>query len=265
VFFSLPTEVLVAFVFTMVIGATVVGLLIGRSIRSRSEEPQDSVGVMQGALLGFMALVLAFGLSLATGRYENRRAATAAEAIALGTTYLRAQTLAEPMRTESLALLRDYTDLGIRIAKTVPGSGRQRAAVAASDEVEQELWLLAGEALDGAPVDSAPRLYVESLNESFDARVIRVAGLGNRVPPTVLVVELGGASLALALLGVHLGVLGRGALTSLLAAVFVGFLLLVTFDLDRPTRGLIEVPATTLENVRETMELPPAADPPESP
>jgi hypothetical protein len=43
----------------------------------------------------------------------------------------------------------------------------------------------------------------------------------------------------------------------------VGLLLIVTFDLDRPTRGLITVPATTLENLRETMELPPAADPPE--
>jgi hypothetical protein len=263
--FNLRTEFLVVLVFAMLIGATVIGLLIGRSIRSRSDEPQDSFGVMQGALLGFMALVLAFGLSLAIGRYENRRVAITAEATALGTTYLRAQTLAEPARTQSLALLRDYNDLGIRISKTVPGSGRQRAAIAASDEVEQQLWQLAGQALDRAPVDSAPRLYVESLNESFDARVVRIAGLANRVPPTVLFVELAGASLALALLGVHLGVLGRGALTSLLAAVFVGLLLLVTFDLDRPTRGLTTVPATTLENLKETMELPPAADPPRGP
>jgi hypothetical protein len=263
--FNLRTEVLVVIVFTMLIGATVIGLLIGRSIRSRSDEPQDSFGVMQGALLGFMALVLAFGLSLAIGRYEDRRAATAEEAAILGTTYLRAQTLAEPMRTESLALLRHYADLGVRIANTVPGSGRQRAAVAASDEVEQELWRLAGEALDRAPVDSAPRLYAESLNESFDDRVIRIASLDNRVPPPVIVIELAGASLALALLGVHLGVLGRGALTSLLAALFVGLLLLVTFDLDRPTRGLITVPATTLEDLQKTMELPPAAEPPNGP
>jgi hypothetical protein len=263
--FNLRSDVLVVFVFTLLIGATGIGLLIGHSIRSRSDEPRDSFGVMQGALLGFMALVLAFGLSLAIGRYETRRAATVAEATALGTTYLRAQTLAEPMRTESLALLRDYADLGIRISKAVPASARQRAAVAASDEVEQQLWRLAGQALDGAPVDSAPRLYVESLNESFDARVARVASLDNRVPPTVLAVELAGASLALALLGVHLGVLGTGALTSLLAAVFVSLLLLVTFDLDRPTRGLITVPATTLEDLQKTMELPPAADAPQGP
>ena len=61
--------------------------------------------MLQGALLGFMGLVLAFGLSLALGRYENRRAAVVDDANAIGTTYLRAQTLSEPMRSRSLALL----------------------------------------------------------------------------------------------------------------------------------------------------------------
>jgi hypothetical protein len=36
-------------------------------------------------------------------------------------------------------------------------------------------------------------------------------------------------------------------------------LLLVTFDLDRPTRGLITVPATPLTSLRASMALPPAA------
>jgi hypothetical protein len=264
-FFSLRTEVLVVLLFGTVIGATAIGLAIGRSIRARSDEPRDSFAVMQGALLGFMALVLAFGLSLAVGRYEARRTATVAEATAIGTTYLRGQTLAEPMRTRSLALLEDYTELGIRISGAVPGSALQREAIAESEEVERQLWHLAGQALDGAPEASAPRLYVESLNESFDARVARVAGLSNRVPTTVLAVEVAGAALALVLLGMHLAVLGRGGLTSMLAAVLVGLLLLVTFDLDRPTRGLITVPATPLENLHTTMQLDPAADPPASP
>jgi hypothetical protein len=36
-------------------------------------------------------------------------------------------------------------------------------------------------------------------------------------------------------------------------------LLLTTFDLDRPTRGLIRVPDTPLVTLRAEMELPPAA------
>jgi hypothetical protein len=39
----------------------------------------------------------------------------------------------------------------------------------------------------------------------------------------------------------------------------VTLLLLVTFDLDRPTRGLIKIPATPLESVRASLIPPPAA------
>jgi hypothetical protein len=59
-----------------------------------------------------------------------RRAAVVDTANAIGTTYLRAQTLREPTRTR-------------------------------------------GEALDEAPADSAPRLYVETLNEMIDCRPSR--------------------------------------------------------------------------------------------
>jgi hypothetical protein len=45
----------------------------------------------------------------------------------------------------------------------------------------------------------------------------------------------------------------------LAAAGLITLLLLVTFDLDRPTRGLIKVPAAPLQAVRASMVLPPAA------
>ena len=51
----------------------------------------------------------------------------------------------------------------------------------------------------------------------------------------------------------------------ILAAAFVSMLLLVTFDLDRPTRGVVTVPATPLVALRASMELPPAAEGPDAP
>jgi ABC-type proline/glycine betaine transport system permease subunit len=75
----------------------------------------------------------------------------------------------------------------------------------------------------------------------------------------VLAIEVIGAGVALALLAMHISVLGRGLVPMLTAAVLITILLLVTFDLDRPTRGLIKVPATPLESVRASMVLPPAA------
>ena len=49
-------------------------------------------------------------------------------------------------------------------------------------------------------------------------------------------------------------------MTVLVAAVLVTMLLFVTFDLDRPTRGLITVPDTPLTSLRASMALPRAAE-----
>jgi hypothetical protein len=78
----------------------------------------------------------------------------------------------------------------------------------------------------------------------------------------VLLLELLGAALALGMLALYVSVLGRGLLSVVLAAVVVSFLVLVTFDLDRPTRGFITIPASSLLAEKATMSLPPAAPPP---
>jgi hypothetical protein len=243
----------------MVLGATALGLAVGKRLRVRSDGFREPFAAVQTALLGLVGLILAFRLALALGRYEARRAALVQEANAIGTTYLRAQTLSEPVRTDSLMLLRSYTDASVRLSDSVPGSPTAEAAVADGHQLQRELWSLAGQELVTAPTASSPRLYVESLNLIIDIQTVRVAGLNNRVPTAVLAVELVGAALALGLLGVYLSILGRGVLPVLVAAGLVTMLLLVTFDLDRPTRGLIQVPSTPLTNLRSGMDLPPAA------
>ena len=245
--------------FGVILGATGLGIFLGHRVRHLSESLKEPFGVLQGALLGVVGLLLAFGLSLAVSRYEDRRANVVSEATAIGTTYLRAQTLEEPARSRSLDLLTDHTRSAIRISDEVPGSDQAKNARADEQRVERELWRLAGEALDSAPTASAPRLYVQSLNEMFDAETARVAALSNRVPTAVLVLEVFGAALALGLLAAYLAIVGRGVLAVSLASVLVAFLLLVTADLDRPTRGMIQVPDTVLRDELESMTEGPAA------
>ena len=102
---------------------------------------------------------------------------------------------------------------------------------------------------------------MDSLNTTIDEQTVRVSALNNRVPGAVIAVEVVGAALALGLLALFLSVLGRGLVPMLLAALLVTTLLLVTLDLDRPTRGLITVPSSALISLRESMALPPAAHP----
>ncbi len=258
-FFRLSSWELVLVLFAIVFGTTTLGLLLGRYLRHRSEHLREPLGVLQAALLGLVGLVLAFGLALAVGRYETRRAAVVDDANAIGTTYLRAQTLNEPIRTRSLQLLTRYTDTSLRLSHSVPTTSKASHAVADGDKLQRQLWRLGGQALADAPLASAPRLYVETLNEMIDMQTVRVAALNNRVPGPVLAVEVVSAAVALGLLAFYLAILGRGVLPVLLAAALICLLLWVTFDLDRPERGVIRIPDTPLTSLRASMELPPAA------
>ena len=261
-FFSLASWQLALVILAVITLATLAGYLSGRYLRKHQETLREPFGVLQAALLGLVGLILAFGLSLALGRYEDRRAASVDEANSIGTTYLRAQLIPEPARSRSLVLLRRYTDLALRVSHEVPGSSGMRRTTAAEDLVQRRLWREAGQAMSTAPVASAPRLYVDSLNSTIDAQSTRLSSLNNRVPGAVLGVEVLGAAVALGLLALHISLLGRGIVAMLAAAAMVTLLLLVTFDLDRPTRGLIKIPATPLVDVRASMVPPPAAAPP---
>jgi hypothetical protein len=262
VFFRLSTWELWLIVAAVVLGFVALGYAAGWFLRRQAETLREPVGIVQGAFFALVGLILAFGLSLAIGRYDARRAAVVDEANAIGTTYLRAQTLAEPARSRSLQLLRQYTDESLNLSHTVPTTAAFRDAIAQEDALQRRLWALAGTALTAAPRDSAPRLYVETLNEMIDQQSVRVAALNNRIPNAVLVLEVLGAAFAFGLLALYTAMHGRGATTVVLAGALVTLLLLVIFDLDRPTRGLIRVPDAALVALRASMELPPAANGP---
>ena len=93
----------------------------------------------------------------------------------------------------------------------------------------------------------------------IDQQTVRVAALNNRIPNAVLALEVLGAAFAFFLLALYTAMHGRGATTVVLAGALVTVLLLVIFDLDRPTRGVIRVPDEPLIALRASMTLPPAA------
>jgi len=92
-----------------------------------------------------------------------------------------------------------------------------------------------------------------------------LVGRSEKVLPSTAALINGAASHALDYDDVNFAMGGHPTVTVvpvLLAAGLMCSLLLVTFDLDRPTRGLIEVPATPLTDLRQSMNLPPAATAP---
>jgi hypothetical protein len=253
--FRLSTAMLALLLIAVLTGGAAVGILLGRAARDRPGTRHETAGVVQGALLGLVGLLLAFGLSMAVGRYEARRALVVQEANDIGTTYLRAQLLAEPERSRSMDLLADYTDAVIAVADAVPDSEAYRDANATVAAPQGERGPGAGGAVGSDPVGTAPRLYIETLNDTFDSHTSRVASLGNRVPTPVMVLLVLGSAVAVGALAFYLTLLGKGLATSLITAVVVLLILFVSFDLDRPRRGFITVPDAPLVQLRDSFDL----------
>ena len=79
-------------------------------------------------------------------------------------------------------LFRRYTDLALRLSHEVPNSAAARRTAAAQSLIQRRLWALAGQSIAAAPVASAPRLYVDSLNSMFDQQTVRISALTTACP-----------------------------------------------------------------------------------
>ena len=92
----------------------------------------------------------------------------------------------------------------------------------------------------------------------IDENTTCLAALENRIPDSVMYLQIGISAVAFGVLGLYLALLGRAVVSALIGAVMVAVLLLVIFDLDRPHRGFISVPSGPLVAQRGSM-IPPAA------
>ena len=122
---------------------------MARGWRRRS---QSQIGVIQGAVLGILGLLLGFTFSMAVERYDRRRDLVLQEANAIEITWLRASLLPDSHRQVVRDLLRDYVDIRLRYAvalrePVVLAEGLRRSA-----EIHATLWQHAEAAASGRPM-----------------------------------------------------------------------------------------------------------------
>ena len=217
----------------------------------KEEEKESPVSGMVGATLALLALMLAFTFSLAGSRYEDRRQVVLTESNAIGTAYLRAEMLPEPMRTESRNLLRDYTDA--RLEAVQPEKLSQ--AIAKSEELHNRLW---AQAVAATEKDRSPiaAIYVQSLNDVIDIHATRMlAALRSRVPAPIWVVLFLLSFLAMAMMGYHEALINSRR-SIVVVALILGFstVLFLIVDLDRPRQGTLQVSQQAMIDLRKSMQ-----------
>jgi hypothetical protein len=242
------------------IGASELGRRVARwRIRSdpRGAEDRKALsGIVLGAILGLLSLLLAFSFTIVEERFAERKRLVLEEANAIGTAYLRAELLPAPHDERARRLLERYLDNRIAVtahtvAERIEESGR----------LHERLW---AEAVAGSRVrPSSPivALFVASLNDVIDVHEKRVTvSLYYRLPRPFLWTLLAVAVLALGVLGYSAGLSGSRRATIPTGAVILAtaLVMVLVIEMDRPWGAVFRVPPQPLVDTRHTMSAPAA-------
>jgi hypothetical protein len=207
--------------------------------RRTPDEKEGPTGMLVGSILALLAFMLAVTMGMASDRFDTRRQLVVNEANAIGTTYLRAGYLPEPVSTDARELLREYVPLRI----TTADQAKLSANYARSVEIQDELWAQAEDLARTTPGSETLALYIETLNEMIDLHETRLTAiLYARVPETVVILLVLGAILTLGMVGYSAGLTRRRSLLSAVVLVIVlGAVITLVVDLDRPRDGFLQV------------------------
>jgi hypothetical protein len=226
-----------ALLFMLQLAAHEAGYRIGRRHAQRRAANAESVGVIVGGMLGLLAFVLALTLSFNNQRFEERRAGALAEANALGTAWLRAQTVAHPRGQAIAGLVEQYAALRADFVRAPAGSAELAAVTARSNAIASEIWGhmvgLAEERRD-AMTESLQR----ALNEAFDLAAAERFAFDFPMPAEYFWLLLGLTAVSMGAVGFQLGL--RETPLHALSLVLIGMwtmVMLVIIDLGAPRLG----------------------------
>ena len=234
-----------------------IGLRVGFSAKnSATEASRSHVSAIQSSILGILALLLAFTFSLSLQRFDSRSEAVVNEANAIGTAYLRAQLLPASLRDDAQVALREYLELRVQ-ASAVSGIERaeRQELLTKTARSQTTLWGFARRAAEANPNPVTSGLFIQSLNEVFDAFGRRVAALDRHVPEMVLLLLYVTFVMAGAIVGFASGAGGhRPSMASYIMIVLMVVLVFIILDLDRPRRGVIEVSQKSLYDLQAAIK-----------
>ncbi len=147
--------------------------------------------------------MLVFTFCSAASRLEARKLHLLEDANTTGTAYLRTDLLKKPQAVELQPLLKKYIAVHIQ-----NNNSREKALelVGQSDRLQDILWRKTARYMRAEPDSLALSLFVQSMNEMFDASSRRVSVIFyNRIPDTIWACLYLSSIFAMFTIGYHAG------------------------------------------------------------
>lgn len=240
-------------VFFIIAAVTVMFMLFGELGftygRRRAAETGDDqpLGVTLAAAYGVVALLLGFSFQLAINRYDTRRETLVNEANAIGATILRTKLFDEATGAAMRVKLREYVDARIDFSAAGADVAARQGPRERSARLQDEIWVLAMNAVRRDPRSTLSPLFVQTLNDMIDMSTKQEAVLNAVIPAPILIVLFIVVLAAGTLLGIDFG--RKGSRAPVVTALFALMIMLVIFiivDLDLPQHGLIRIDLSPL-------------------
>ncbi|GAB2792675.1 hypothetical protein [Dyella kyungheensis] len=210
----------------------------------------ETFGVVQGATLTLLGLIIGFSFSMAISRYDQRKNYEEAEANAIGTEYVRLDLLPAADAAKLRPLLVSYLKQRIVFYETTDRD-KLPALTAAKNQLQSNLWSAVATPAHESP-NPLTALAVSGMNDVLNSEGYTQAAWWNRIPVAAWLL------MAVIALGCNLlvGVGWRkrssepGLLLVLPLVVAVSFMLIA--DIDSPRGGLIRVSPQNLKALLAT-------------
>jgi hypothetical protein len=231
-----------------------IGHVFLRRNKPLDSDAREDFHVVQSATLTLLALVIGFSLSMAVGRYDQRKNFEAAEANAIRTEFLRAGLLRAAEAATIRLLLAQYVAQRVLFYQ-VRDSQKLDEINSKTAELQTELWAAA---LTGAMPQPNPltALAVAGMNDVINTQGYTQAAWRNRLPleSWSLIIVIGVLCNLLVGYGSRSATAKRWYLLIMPMAVALSFMLIA--DIDSPRGGFIRVVPQNLISTAQSLPKP---------
>jgi hypothetical protein len=221
--------------FVVLFLAAEAGNFLRAKIHPLNEDEREDFGVVLGATLTLLGLLIGFSFSMAINRYDQRKLYEEAEANAIGTEYLRLGLLSGDT-SKVRELLKAYLDQRILFYTTRHDGGLAKIN-ADTAMLQNELWS-AIQSRKEEP-NAVVVLTVTGMNDVLNSQGYSQAAWWNRIPVAAWALMFTIAICCNALIGYGARRTGWRLFMILPAAAAIAFFLIA--DLDSPRGGAIRV------------------------
>jgi|KBSMisStaDraftv2_1062788.scaffolds.fasta_scaffold745448_1 hypothetical protein len=224
------------------VGCQLLGHHFAKRQRDKGAVPAKGTTAVQGSLFALLGLLIAFTISGAETRLQNRRQLIVDEANAIGTAYLRLDLLPE----HAQPLLRDdfrrYVDARLAFYADVLDLDRARAEHRRAAEMQDELWAHVVAAVGKTPDTRPALLLLPAVNEMFDVTTARDAALWTHVPIAIFVLLLALAFACAFFAGTQMGRSDRPSMPHVIAfAATLALTCYVIVNVEFPRIGFVQL------------------------